>query len=249
MTRIASYPNPLLRSWRLSGGAVQQPNLWYRLLRPVCQVTFTAIWQVRVFNRHYEPADGGVVYISNHQSFLDPMLVSMALRRPMNYMARDSLFRFPLFRQLITSLNAFPVRRGTADLAALKEAMRRIKGVARRDAPRLGARAGGQVAVFAEATRTRDGRIGPMLPGVAVLSQRAADWTVPVVIDGAFEAWPRTSALPLPGSIAVQFAPPISQAQARAMAPEQFVEHVRRILIDMQADLRRRTGRPPLRYD
>ncbi len=191
----SSFPNPLLRGWRLSEGTVQQPNAWYRLMRRFFQVTMISAWKIRVFNRHYEPAEGGAVYISNHQSFLDPMLSSLALRRPMNYMARDSLFRFPVFRQIIESLNAFPVRRATADLAALKEAMRRIK-------------AGGQVVVFAEGTRTRDGRIGPMLPGVAVLAQRAAAWTVPVLIDGAFEAWPRTAALPQPGSVVVQYAPP-----------------------------------------
>ena len=205
-------------------------------MRRVFQVTMGAIWQVRVFNRHLEPARGGAVYISNHQSFLDPMLASMALRRPMNYMARDTLFRFPIFRQIIESLNAFPVRRGTADLTALKEALRRLK-------------AGGQVVVFAEGTRTTDGRIGPMLPGVAMLAQRAAAWTVPVLIDGAFECWPRTAALPLPGSVVVQYGRPISQDQARAMEPGAFVESIRRQLIEIQTDVRRRVGRPALRYD
>jgi 1-acyl-sn-glycerol-3-phosphate acyltransferase len=236
MSRLTSYPNPLLRDWLLSGGAVQQPNLWYRVMRRFFQVGMTAVWKIRVFNRHLEPPHGGAVYISNHQSFLDPMLSSLGLRRPMNYMARDTLFRFPVFRQIIESLNAFPVRRGTADLTALKEAMRRLK-------------AGGQVVVFAEGTRTVDGRIGPMLPGVAVLAQRAAEWTVPVLIDGAFEAWPRTSLLPMPGSVVIQYGQPIRQKVAREMTPEKLVESVRQTLIDIQTDVRRRVGRPPLHYD
>ena len=236
MSRLTSYPNPLLRGWELSGGTVQQPNLWYRFMRRVFQVTMVAMWEIRVFNRRVEPAHGGAVYISNHQSFLDPMLASLVLRRPMNYMARDTLFRFPVFKQIIESLNAFPVRRGTADLAALKEAMRRLK-------------AGGQVVVFAEGTRTSDGRIGPMLPGVAMLAQRAAEWTVPVLIDGAFEAWPRTSALPCPGRIVVQYGQPISQEQAHKMTAEELMEAVRRQLIEIQTDVRRRVGRPAIRYD
>jgi 1-acyl-sn-glycerol-3-phosphate acyltransferase len=231
----SSYPNPLLRGWRLPDG-VQQPNLWYRFMRRVFQVSISLAWKVRVFNRHYEPADGGVVYICNHQSFLDPMLMSFALRRPMNYMARDDLFRFPVFKQLIESWNAYPVRRGAADIGALKEAMRRLKK-------------GGQTVVFAEGTRTGDGRIGPFLPGVALLAQRAADWTVPVLIDGAFEAWPRTRVAPRPGSIVVQYAQPIRREQAAQLQPDQFVERVRRTLIAMQADVRRRVGRPPLNYD
>jgi len=231
---LTSYPNPLLRSWRLVGG-VHKPNLFYRGVRRLLQVTFSAFWKIRVFDRRHEPTAGGVAYVCNHQSFLDPMVMSLALRRPMNYMARDNLFHPPL-KWIVEALNAFPVRRGTADISAIKEAMRRIK-------------AGGQVVVFAEGTRTPDGRIGRMLPGVAMLAQRAADWTVPVLIDGAYEAWPRTQWLPGPGRIVVRYAPPIPRAQAEPLAPQELVDHIRSVLIDLQADTRRRLGRPALPYD
>jgi 1-acyl-sn-glycerol-3-phosphate acyltransferase len=229
-----SCPNPELARFGLPDG-VPAPNGWYRFTRRFFQVTMSAFWKVRVFDRRYEPAAGGAVYICNHQSFLDPMLMSLALRRPMSYMARASLFRAPVFKQLIESLNAFPVRRGTADRTALKEAMRRIQ-------------AGGQVVVFAEGTRTQDGRIGRFLPGVALLAQRAAQWTVPVLIDGAFEAWPRTQALPSPGSIVVRYARPISRQDARRLKAADLVNRVRDTIIAMQADTRRRVGRPAIRY-
>lgn len=230
-----SHPNPLLRGRRFGSGA-PTPKLWYRLARRIFQVTMCAMWRVRVFNRHLEPASGGALYICNHQSYLDPMLMSFALRRPMSYMARASLFRMPGFRHVIESLNAFPVKRGAADTAALKEATRRLK-------------AGGQLVVFAEGTRTTDGRIGPFLPGVAMLARRAAEWTIPVVIDGAFEAWPRSRALPGPGSVAVQYARPIPRDEARAAEPAALLDRVRGEMIAMQADIRRRVGRPALAYD
>jgi len=233
--RIGTQPNPLLPGWRLTEG-VQRPSMLYRFSRRMLQVGVSALWSTRVFNREVEPTRGGVVYICNHQSFLDPILMSFALRRPVNYMARDSLFRTPGFKQLITAVNAFPVKRGSADLAALKEAMRRLKD-------------GGQVVVFAEGTRTTDGRIGPLLPGVAMLAQRAADWTVPVVIDGAFECWPRTQALPSPGFISVQYAPAIPQEQARQQKPDAFMAAVRETLIQTQHELRKRTGRPVFQYE
>ena len=230
-----SYPNPRLHGWH-PGENVQKSSPLYRLARALLRGTITGYGKVRVFNRHYEPVSGGVVYISNHQSFLDPILMSYALRRPMNYMARDSLFRFPGFKHLIAAVNAFPVRRNSADTGALKEALRRLK-------------AGGQVVVFAEGTRTTDGRIGPLLPGVVLLAQRAAEWTVPVVIDGALECWPRWQVLPSPGSIVVQYGKPIHRSQIQTMEPQQFAHDVRQTLIEMQADIRRRVGRPPLRYD
>ncbi len=235
MKAPSSHSNPQLDSLHMPVG-IQKPNIYYRIMRRFFQVTVGCTWKTRVFNRCYEPASGGVVYICNHQSFLDPILMSFALRRPMNYMARDSLFKFKMFKRIIESMNAFPVRRNTADTGALKEAMRRIKH-------------GGQVVLFPEGTRTRDGRIGEFLPGVAVLAQRAADWTVPVLIDGAFEAWPRTKLLPGGGSIVVQYAPAISREEAKKYSPEEFVGKVRQQLIEMQHDVRRRVGRPIFKYD
>ena len=230
-----SYPNPLLRRWHF-GNELQQVNPWYRTARCVLRVLCCSLLKVRVFNRHYEPADGGTVYICNHQSYLDPILMSIGLRRPINYMARESLFRLGPFTKLIESVNAFPVRRATADTRAIKEAIRRIKK-------------GGQVVVFPEGTRTSDARIGPFLPGVAILAQRAAKWAVPVLIDGAHEAWPKTQMLPGLGNIIVQYGRPIPQEEAKKLKPHAFVDQMRQSLIAMQADVRRRVGRPELKYD
>ncbi|NLF31652.1 MAG: 1-acyl-sn-glycerol-3-phosphate acyltransferase [Planctomycetes bacterium] len=232
---LSSHVNPALARRRLPEGT-PPPGAWYRANRRLLRVWMPLVWRMRVFNRHYEPSGGGAVYMCNHQSFMDPVLMSMALQRPMHYMARDSLFRHRLFRLLIESLNAFPVRRGTADTAALKEAMRRV-------------RRGEQVVLFPEGTRTRDGRIGPFLPGVAFVAQRAKATVVPVVIDGAFECWPRTRPLPRPGEIVVRYGRPYTPDEARAMSPDAFVAAVRRDMIAIQADTRRRLGRPPLAYE
>jgi 1-acyl-sn-glycerol-3-phosphate acyltransferase len=206
------------------------------MMRRLSQVACTMFLGVRVFNRQVEPAQGSAVYICNHQSFVDPLLMAMALRRPMNFMARDSLFRWAPFRWLIDSVNAFPVRRGTADLTAMKEAMRRLKK-------------GEQVVLFAEGTRTRNGCIAPLLPGVALLAKRLAQWTVPVVIDGAFECWPRSSPLPSPGNIVVQYGTPKNREDLRKRDPRELMVQIRQEMIEIQTDIRRRVGRPALDYE
>ena len=235
MRPLCSHPNPNLRRWALPAN-VQNSTVWYRFWRVVAGLGCILMWRIRVFNRHHEPTSGSVLYISNHQSFMDPMLGTCMLQRPISYMARDSLFHPRLFAWYIRSLNTFPVHRGTADTGAVREAMRRLK-------------ARGQLMVFPEGTRTRDGRIGPLLPGVSLLARRAADWVVPMVIDGAFEAWPRTRRLPGPGYVVVQYGRPISQAKARAMKPRAFMAYVRREMIVIQSDIRRRLGRSALKYD
>ncbi len=232
MKGLPTHPNPKLRGWRFATGA-PAPKLWYRAWRRVFQVSFAMLWKLEVFNRHYEPANGSALYLCNHQSYLDPPLMSLALRRPMNFMAREDLFRAPIFRELIVSFNAFPVKRASADTAALKEGLRRL-------------RRGEQLVVFPESTRTRDGRIGPFLPGAALLAQRGADWTVPVLIEGAFECWPRTRRLPRPGRIVVAYHRPLARDDLAGMEPEELVHLVRQRILAMQGDIRHRLGRPAL---
>jgi 1-acyl-sn-glycerol-3-phosphate acyltransferase len=234
MVSRRSHPNPLLRSFRLPN-TIDSSNWFYFTMRWWLRVTLPAFWKARVYGRHNEPAEGGVLYISNHQSFLDPMLVGYGLVRPLSYMARSTLFDKPGLGPLIRALNTFPVKRGSADTGALKEALRRIKR-------------GGQVLIFAEGTRTEDGKLAPFLPGVSLLAQRAAKWVVPVVVDGAFEAWPRTSALPKPGDITVSFGEAIPQEEARKFKGGSLVEHLRQIMIQMQTDIRRQKGKPELEY-
>jgi len=204
--------------------------VWYRLWQQVARVLFVLVFGLRVHHRRRFPRTGGVLVVANHQSYLDPILAAVGMPRAFHPMARESLFRFAPFRWLIGSLYAFPVRRGTADLAAVKEALRRLK-------------AGGVVLVFPEGTRTRDGSIGPMHGGPAAIAARAGVPIVPMVIDGAFEAWPRTRRLPRPHLIRVACGRAVSVGGAGAGAPEAVMASVRRQMLDLQAEMRRQRSR------
>ena len=232
MKGLPSYPNPVLSAWSLPEG-VPRPNLWYRFCRFGYAMVAIPFFRLRVFNRHYEPASGPALYICNHQSFLDPALVSLALKRPVNFMAREGLFRIPIFGAWISSLNAFPVKRDAADTGALREALRRLKR-------------GEQLVLFAEGTRTPDGRVGPFLPGMAMLARRAAEWVVPTVVEGAFDVYPRGRPLPTLGQVLLAYCRPLGRSELDRLGNEQLLAAVRQRIIAMQAKLRRRMGRPPL---
>ena len=196
-----------------------------------------SIWNERSYNRHREPANGGVLYMSNHQSFYDPIMVAGPLRRSGHFMARDTLFRNKYFAKFLTSVNTFPVKREGGDIGAIKEAMRLLK-------------AKKTLVIFPEGTRTTDGRIGKFLPGSAMLSMKAATWTVPVLIDGAFEAWPKSNLLPKIGAkIIVQYGQPIHRDEARKHKPAEFVNIVRNQMIEMQTQLHKHLDKPALIYD
>jgi 1-acyl-sn-glycerol-3-phosphate acyltransferase len=201
--------------------------LWYRFWQQVARVLLVLVFGLRVHHRRRFPRRGGVLVVANHQSYLDPILAAVGMPRAFHPMARESLFRFAPFRWLIRSLYAFPVRRGTADLGAVREALRRLKG-------------GAVVLMFPEGTRTRDGSIGPMHGGPAAIAARAGVPIVPMVIDGAFEAWPKTRRLPRPHLIRVACGRAVSVGDSGAENPEAVMTEVHRQMVGLQAELRRR---------
>jgi 1-acyl-sn-glycerol-3-phosphate acyltransferase len=170
------------------------------------------------------PGNGGVLLVCNHQSFLDPVIATCALHREGSYMARDTLFASGPFTQLIRYLNAFPVKRGMADLGAVKETLRRLRN-------------GELITVFPEATRTPDGSILPMQPGAVAIARKAGVPIVPCLIDGAYKAWPRQQKFPLPGYIRVVYRPAILPSALRKLTDEEATLRIRSILIETQARL------------
>ncbi len=74
------------------------------------------------------PEQGGILVCSNHPGLHDPIFLATALSRRLTFMAKKELFRIKAFGALIRALGAFPVDRYNNDLAAVKNAIRLIKG-------------------------------------------------------------------------------------------------------------------------
>ena len=188
--------------YRQRGRMFARRLLWI-FARSLIRVTCLLAFRVRVFGQHNVPRAGGVLVVSNHQSFLDPPLVGIGLHRSVAYMARRTLFRNRAFGWLLTKLNSFPVTRGGQDVDAMREAVARLK-------------AGWCMMVFPEGTRSSDGRMGALKSGVYAMAERAGVPVIPAAVEGAFEAWPRNG-WPKPHPIQVQYGRPIRVTE--------FVEH------------------------
>jgi len=170
-------------------------QLWYRSLQYMFQVLLPLAFKFRVFGRSNIPAGGPVLIACNHQSYLDPVLIGVALRREVHFLARDTLFTVPLFRRIIASLNAMSVRRDETDIQALRNALRVLKN-------------DNMLLIFPEGTRTADGRLQHARPGWVLLAARSRAAVVPAIIEGAHRAWPRDALLPRPRPVSVTFGSP-----------------------------------------
>jgi 1-acyl-sn-glycerol-3-phosphate acyltransferase len=211
-------------TFRGEGRGVFQRYAW-NLGRTISRVLSVLLFRLHVRGQGMIPPSGGVLLVTNHQSFLDPWLIGIAPRRQIHYMARDTLYHGGFLHWLMELLNAFPVKRGAADLGAIRMAVERLdKGFV--------------VNVFPEGTRSEDGTIGAIAPGVALILRRAkGDVPVmPVMIDGAFEAWPRKARLPRARPIRMAFGRPIEAAEWRGMSPEELARRIRRELVALQEE-------------
>lgn len=193
-------------------------------------------FRLRVYGIENVPEQGAFVLVSNHQSFLDPLFCGVPLKRCLHFLARDSLFANWFFGRLISSVNTIPVRRGKADFTAVKKIIGKLK-------ERNG------VCLFPEATRTQDGRIASFKPGFGLLCRRGEAAIVPVVIEGAFECWPRHKKIFKPGAeIIVSYGKCITAEQVKKMKERELAESLTDTLRRMQNDCRIKYGKEPFNY-
>jgi 1-acyl-sn-glycerol-3-phosphate acyltransferase len=194
--------------------------LWYRLVQQVTIVLFASLCGVRASGRHNMPAKNGAILVSNHLSHLDVFVLGLPLRRPLNYVARSTLF-FPPLGFLIRSLGGFPIQREGIGVQGMKETLRRL-------------RAGGVVTLFPEGTRSRTGELGTLKTGIGVLAARTGVPIVPAAIAGTFQAWPRHQSLPRPHPVRVHYGPSITPDQISGLDPEEVTALIRDRILDCQ---------------
>lgn len=208
---------------------------WYWLVRWVCRIFCMLFFRMRSYGRENIPSEGPFVLISNHQSYLDPMLCGGPINRRMSFLARESLFKHWLFGWMISSIGTIPLKLGEADISAMRKVIDLLKQ-------------GRGVCLYPEGTRTMDGKITPFKPGFGLLCRRGNAAVVPVVIDGAFECWPRHKKLFSHGSIVICYGKAIPAEQAKNMGDSKLAEVLTETLRKMQNESRIKQGKKPYDY-
>ncbi|MCX5696468.1 MAG: lysophospholipid acyltransferase family protein [Candidatus Omnitrophica bacterium] len=143
-------------------------------------LAFRILFRVKIYGRENIPRYEGFIFAGNHVSFLDPIAVGSIVPLRVNFMARHTLFRNPIIGSIISICGSFPVRRGTADIWAVKEAIRRVKN-------------GGALVVFPEGTRSHTKSFLEPKAGIGFLAAKINAPVLPVFVKGTAEALPRDS--------------------------------------------------------
>jgi 1-acyl-sn-glycerol-3-phosphate acyltransferase len=167
----------------------------YWLSRSVLRPIFKMLFGLSVEGLENLPASGPVVLAANHISYLDPLVVGLASPRRTAFVAKEELFKIPIFGWYIRKLEAFPVRRGAPDRRAFKAALDKLT-------------AGQIVGIFPQGAR-QAGIPTEGFPGAAVMAYKTGAVILPTAIRGTDKVMPPGSRRPRFPRIKVIFGKPI----------------------------------------
>ncbi len=178
---------------------------FYEVNRAAFRVGFRAYFRIEVFGSSKIPRTGPLIVASNHASALDPVLIGPYIPRQVTFLAKEELFRPPLGWYL-NAMEVEPIRRGRADVGAMRVALRALAH-------------GATVLLFPEGTRTRTGGLLPGKPGLGMIAASSGATLVPAWIGGTFAALPPARRLPRPTTVRMVFGDPVP-ASAWADLPQ-----------------------------
>ena len=166
------------------------------------------------------PHDRPLIFMGNHQSYFDIPVLFQATPLPFTWLAKEELFRIPVFGHSIRAAGYIPINRGNGrdSLKSLNRAAELVK-------------AGRSVAIFPEGTFSGDGRLLPFKRGGFILAAMSGVPIAPFSIAGAMAVNPPDNLLHLrPGVISIKFSPVIEIDADLARHPTVLMEKVRQAI-------------------
>jgi 1-acyl-sn-glycerol-3-phosphate acyltransferase len=178
----AAAPLPIRPAGRIATHYAMRPisrggRISYRLLRGLGVLLTRIVWRVRV--RGVERLPMGVPYVVApvHRSYVDFLIVAVAVPRVMRYMVKDTVWKAPRVGRFIEFNGSFPVDREHADREALRNAERAVQG-------------GDPVVMFPEGRRKDGAVVEDLFDGPAFVACRNRVPIVPIGIGGSDRALP-----------------------------------------------------------
>jgi 1-acyl-sn-glycerol-3-phosphate acyltransferase len=144
---------------------------FYRFATWVIRSMVRGLTRTQVRGEEHIPRTGPLVVVSNHVQWVDPVILGAIFPRPLIFMAKQELWRYPPVGWVVERYGAFPVRRGEADRAAIRRGLSILA-------------AGGAVGIFPEGTRSRRAVLKEPYPGASLLALRSGAPVLPVGIVG-----------------------------------------------------------------
>lgn len=164
--------------------------LLYPFVFTLLRLLLRVFGRIRSSGESNVPATGGVLFCPNHLSDCDPPAIFVTTPRRAWFVGKSELFEIPILGWFFAHFQGFPIKRDSADRAAL----RRIEALLKSGQP---------VVLFPEGRLSENSLLQRVQPGAALLSLRTGVPIVPVGIQNTSgvvpygELWPRRSPRPV----------------------------------------------------
>jgi long-chain acyl-CoA synthetase len=167
---------------------------------------FKIFYDLKVEGRGNFPKRGPYILYANHTSYFDGFLIAASLPRfprlDLFFLGFRAYLTVPIIRNLIKIGRVVPIDFSSHLLDALRSCYYVLKN-------------GKSLCIFPEGLRTLDGNINEFKRGFGILVKEAEPVSVvPIILEGSFEAWPRTSKFPKRHPIKVRY--------GEALTPEEL---------------------------
>ena len=149
---------------------VKKSSWVFYLGRFLFWLQFTIIGRCRPEGEENIRKEGAVLIAPNHISAWDPPLTGSMMKRPLHFMAKQELFNVFVLGFLIKRTNAFPVKRDSHDMSAMRNAFSLLEN-------------GNALLMFPEGTRSKDGKPAKARAGVGMAACHAQVPVIPVKIE------------------------------------------------------------------
>lgn len=199
---------------------------FYWFITSTLLVLLKVLYRIKVVGKEHLPS-GPFLLVSNHISFLDPPIIGSTCPVELHFIANARLFRNSFFNRLITALNAHPIDLTKQDSQAIRLALQLLKE-------------GKPLVIFPEGERSSDGETMDLKLGASMLAFRSEVPIVPVLIEGAYDVWPKGQKWPnLSGRLKVSYGRPLYpkdfSADSKKASQKEMTEAVLKTWRDLES--------------
>lgn len=145
-----------------------------KILKPFFHFVALILYRVKIIGEENVPKTGSFILCGNHVHALDAPVIVVTAKRKIRFMAKEELYKNKVIGFLARVFEIIPVKRGTADLDAIKASMKAIK-----DGDILG--------IFPEGTRNGMAKNESIKAGAAFMALKTNTPVIPVGVQGSFK--------------------------------------------------------------
>lgn len=150
---------------------MKKENKFYTKAKKFFSGLFRRLFRIRITNPENEPLDKNYVVCCNHTALMDVVVIAIALKNQLRFMAKKEIFKVPILSWFVKSMGAFPVDRKSGDVGAIKKTIEILKE-------------GNCVGIFPQGTRCpyENPRETSIKDGIGMVAHRAGVGILPVAI-------------------------------------------------------------------